>query len=149
MKVNVVYPSADEEVQLLSRVQQGFNSRDLSQLGLQALDPELLARAREEVRTGVRVEESLFAYLVRVAHATRESPALFLGASPRAAVSLMQAAKATAAMDGRDYVIPDDVKSAALPILRHRVLLKPEAELEGLTADQIIHDLMRSVEVPK
>jgi MoxR-like ATPase len=97
----------------------------------------------------VRVEDSLFAYVVRLVRATRESPALSLGASPRAAVSLMQAAKAVAAMDARDYTIPDDVKSAALPILRHRVLLKPEAELEGLTSDQIIQDLLRTVETPK
>lgn len=149
LKINVAYPSADEEAELLNRFQQGFDSRDLSALGLQVLDSALLTRAQEEVSRGVRVEEGLFAYVVRVARATRESPALSLGASPRAAVFLMQAAKATAAMDARDYVIPDDVKSAALPVLRHRVLLKPEAELEGLNADQIIADVVRSVEVPK
>jgi MoxR-like ATPase len=149
LKVSVLYPSAEEEMQLLNRVQQGFDSRDLSQLDLRAIDPTLLTRAQEEVRTGVRVEESLFAYVVRVVRATRESPAFSLGASPRAGVNLMQAAKTTAAMDGRDYVIPDDVKVAALPILRHRVLLKPEAELEGLSPDQIIQDLLRTIEVPQ
>ncbi len=149
LKINVAYPSADEEALLLSRFQQGFDSRDLPALGLQVLDSALLTRAQEEISHGVRVEESLFAYVVRVARATRESPALSLGASPRAAVFLMQAAKAIAAMDARDYVIPDDVKSAALPVLRHRVLLKPEAELEGLNADQIISDVVRSIEVPK
>ncbi len=149
LKINVAYPSADEEALLLSRFQQGFDSRDLPALGLQVLDSALLTRAQEEISHAVRVEESLFAYVVRVARATRESPALSLGASPRAAVFLMQAAKAIAAMDARDYVIPDDVKSAALPVLRHRVLLKPEAELEGLNADQIISDVVRSVEVPK
>ncbi len=149
LKINVGYPTAEEEMQLLGRFQQGFDSRDLAAAGLQAIDPALLSRAREEIRTGVRVEESLFAYVVRVVRATRESPALSLGGSPRAAVSLMQAAKGLAAMDGRDYIIPDDVKSAALPVLRHRVLLKPEAELEGLTSDQIIEDVMRTVEVPQ
>ncbi|HUI83231.1 MAG TPA: MoxR family ATPase [Candidatus Binatia bacterium] len=149
MKINVDYPSAEDETRLLGRFQQGFDSRDLAPLGLQALDPNLLTGAREEVRNGVRVEEGLFNYIVRVARATRESPALSLGTSPRAAVNLMQAAKATAAMDQRDYVIPDDVKAAALPILRHRVLLKPEAELEGLTADQILRDLVRTIEVPQ
>ncbi|MGA2903762.1 MAG: MoxR family ATPase [Candidatus Korobacteraceae bacterium] len=149
LKIDIAYPTAAEEAQLLSRFQQGFDSRDLSSLALQALDPAVLVGAQEEIRTRVRVEESLFTYVVRVARATRESPALSLGASPRAAVFLMQAAKAVAAVDARDYVIPDDVKSAALPVLRHRVLLKPEAELEGLTADQIIQDLLRTIEVPQ
>ncbi len=149
LKINVPYPSAAEEIQLLNRFQQGFDSRDLSALDLQALDPALLTGAREEIRTGVRVEEGLFDYIVRVVRGTRESAALSLGGSPRAAVFLMQAAKATAAMDGRDYVIPDDVKSAALPVLRHRVILKPEAELEGLTPDQILQDLLRTIEVPQ
>lgn len=149
LKINVVYPTAAEETRLLSRFQQGFDSRDVSSLDLLALDPVLLTRAREEIRTAVRVEESLFDYIVRVVRATRESAALSLGGSPRAAVFLMQAAKATAAMDGRAYVIPDDVKSAALPVLRHRVLLKPEAELEGLTADQIVQDLLGTIEVPQ
>lgn len=149
LKINVTYPTAAEETSLLVRFQQGFDSRNLAPLDLQALDPALLARAREEVRTGVRVDESLFDYVVRVVRATRQSAALSLGGSPRAAVCLMQAAKATAAMDARDYVIPDDVKAAALPVLRHRVLLKPEAELEGLTSDQIIQDLLRTIEVPQ
>jgi MoxR-like ATPase len=149
VKIKIAYPTAAEETQLLSRVQQGFDSRDLSPLALQALDPALLTRAREEIRTGVRVEQSLFDYVVRVVRATRESSALSLGGSPRAAVYLMQAAKAVAAMDGRDYIIPDDVKSATMPVLRHRVILKPEAELEGLTADQILQDLVRTIEVPQ
>lgn len=149
LKINIAYPSAADETRLLSRFQHGFDARDISSLGLQPLDPALLAKAQEEVRTGVRVEEGLFEYLVGLAHATRESPALSLGASPRAVVFLMQAAKAKAAMDARDYVIPDDVKNAALPVFRHRVILKPEAELEGLSADQIIRDLLRTVEVPQ
>jgi MoxR-like ATPase len=149
LKIDVAYPTAQEEAQILSRFQQGFDSRNLAALHLEPLDPALLAQAREEVRTAVRVEQSLFDYIVRVVRATRESPALSLGGSPRAAVFLMQAAKATAAMDARDYVIPDDVKSAALPVLRHRMVLKPEAELEGLTTDQVIQDLLRTIEVPQ
>jgi MoxR-like ATPase len=149
LKINVPYPSAEEEAQILDRFQQGFDSHDLGSLNLEPLDPTLLAQAREEVRTVVRVEAGLFGYILRVVRATRESPALSLGGSPRAAVFLMQAAKATAAMDARDYVIPDDVKSVALPILRHRMVLKPEAELEGLTTDQVIQDLLRTVEVPQ
>jgi MoxR-like ATPase len=149
LKINVRYPTTEEEVQILGRFQEGFDSRNLSALQLEPLDSALLTRAREEVRTAVRVEPGLFDYIVRVVRATRESMALSLGGSPRAAVFLMQVSKAIAAMDARDYVIPDDVKSGALPVLRHRLVLKPEAELEGLTPDQVIQDLLRTVEVPQ
>ncbi|HZP21966.1 MAG TPA: MoxR family ATPase [Terriglobales bacterium] len=149
LKINVAYPTAEQEAQILARFQQGFDSHNLGAVGLQPLDSALLTQAREEVRTGIRVEPGLFDYIVRVVRATRDSLALSLGGSPRAAVFLMQAAKATAAIDGRDYMIPDDVKSAALPVLRHRLVLKPEAELEGLTTDQVLQDLLRTVEVPQ
>ncbi len=149
LKINVRYPTAAEEVQILNRFQQGFDSRNLAAVDLQPLESMLLTQAREEVRAAVRVEPGLFDYIVRLVRATRDSLALSLGGSPRAAVFLMSAAKATAAMDARDYVIPDDVKSAALPVLRHRLVLKPEAELEGLTADQVLQDLLRTVEVPQ
>jgi len=149
LKINVPYPTAEEETQILSRFQQGFDPRNLGTIDFQPLDPSLLSQAREEVRTGIRVEPGLLDYIVRIVRSTRESLALSLGASPRAAVFLMQTAKATAAIDGRDYVIPDDVKSAAIPVLRHRLVLKPEAELEGLTPDQVLQDLLRSIEVPQ
>jgi MoxR-like ATPase len=97
----------------------------------------------------VRVEPAMFAYIASIARRTRDWPALTLGASPRAAINLMQLAKAMAAMDGRDYLLPDDVKLAAPHVLRHRVVLKPEADLEGLTADQVLEDVLRAVDVPK
>jgi MoxR-like ATPase len=81
--------------------------------------------------------------------ATRNSPAVSLGASPRAAISIMGAAKTTAAIEGRDFLIPDDVKAVAPPILRHRMILKPEADLEGITPDQIISELLGAVPVPQ
>ena len=80
---------------------------------------------------------------------TREWPSLTLGVSPRGAVHLMQMAKAMAAMDGRDYLLPDDVKRAAVPVFRHRLVLKPDADLEGLTADQVTADVLAAVDVPK
>jgi len=80
---------------------------------------------------------------------TRDWPAISLGGSPRAAVGLFFVARALAGMDGRDYLLPDDVKAAALPVLRHRLLLKPEADLEGLTADQVLAQVIAAVEVPK
>jgi len=97
----------------------------------------------------VNVQESLFTYLVQLVRRTREWPALSLGASPRAAVSLMMFSKAIAALDGREYLIPDDVKEAVLPVLRHRMVVRPEADLEGISADQVLQDILRAVEVPK
>ena len=107
-----------------------------------------MAQAQQEVQI-TRVEPALFNYIVVIARRTRDWPSLSLGASPRAAISMMVVARAIAALDARDYIIPDDVKSAALPVLRHRLVLKPEADLEGLTADLIIADVLRAVEVPK
>lgn len=149
LKIRVDYLSSKEEILLLTKFQHGFDSHDLAGAEVQPVEPDLLKRAREEVRTGVRVEESLFAYIADVARQTRTWPSLSLGASPRATLSLLAAAKAAAAMEDRDYIIPDDVKSVTLPVLRHRVILKPEAELEGLTSDHILSDVLRSVEVPK
>jgi MoxR-like ATPase len=148
VKIRVPYPEASEEVQLLSNVQNGFDSHDLESAGVSPLDPELLRQARQEVRA-IKVQESLFTYLVELVRRTRSWPALSLGASPRAAVSLMVFSKAIAAMDGREYIIPDDVKQAALPVLRHRIVLKPEADLEGITPDQVLQDVVRAVEVPR
>jgi MoxR-like ATPase len=107
-----------------------------------------LSQAQQEIK-GITVQESLFQYIVQIARRTRDWPSLSLGVSPRAAVSLMAVAKAVAAMEGRDYLIPDDVKQAAPPTLRHRIVLRPEADLEGITPDQVLQDVIRAVEVPK
>ena len=148
LKIRVGYPTANDEVQILTNVQNGFEDRDLESMGLTPLPAGLLTEAQREVKS-VRVEPALFNYIVQIARRTRDWPSLSLGASPRAAISLMIVARANAALDNRDYVIPDDVKSAASPVLRHRVVLKPEADLEGLTPDLIINDVLRAVEVPK
>ncbi|PYV82453.1 MAG: magnesium chelatase [Acidobacteria bacterium] len=148
LKIRVGYPTANDEVQILTNVQNGFEARDLESMGLTPLPAGLLTEAQREVKS-VRVEPALFNYIVQIARRTRDWPSLSLGASPRAAISLMIVARANAALDNRDYVIPDDVKSAASPVLRHRVVLKPEADLEGLTPDLIINDVLRAVEVPK
>jgi MoxR-like ATPase len=132
----------------LANVQNGFESRELDKMNLNPIAPDLLGAAQREIKT-VTVEEALFGYIVQVVRRTRDWPSLSLGASPRAAVSLMAVSKACAAMEGRDYVIPDDVKAVARPVLRHRVILRPEADLEGVTPDQVIEEVLRAVEVPK
>jgi MoxR-like ATPase len=148
VKIRVPYPDTAEEVRLLANVHGGFDPHDLDRSGLRAVDASLLADARREVRA-VNVEESLFAYIVQLVRRTREWPAVSLGASPRAAVNVMLFAKAIAAIDDRAYLVPDDVKQAILPVLRHRIVVKPEADLEGLTPDQVLQDVMRAVEVPR
>jgi MoxR-like ATPase len=148
MKIRINYPSAAEESEILSRYQGGFEVRDLQKSGLEPISRETLQAAREEIAR-VRVEPKLFDYIVSVVRATRDSAAASLGASPRAAVAMMLASKAFAAMEGRDFLIPDDVKSAAPPILRHRLLLKPEADLEGISPDQVIAEIVANIAVPK
>ncbi len=148
LKIRVTYPSAEEEVRILTQYEKGFDPRRLEEIALTPLDPALLPAARREIES-VRVEPALHSYVVSLARRTRDWPAISLGASPRAAVGLFFVARALAGLDGRDYLLPDDVKAAALPVLRHRILLKPEADLEGLTADQVIQQVIAAVEVPK
>lgn len=148
VKIRVGYPSASEEEGILQRYQEGFDARDLASLPIEPLPADAIEEARRDA-AAVRVEAPLVAYIAAVARRTREWPALSLGASPRATISLMQMAKAIAAIDGRAFLLPDDVKAAAPAVLRHRLLLKPEADLEGLTADQVLADVLASVEVPK
>src|SRR5512146_46623 len=148
LKIKVGYPGAEDEMAILERHQNGFDARDLEELSLDKVDTELLRQARQEVRQ-VKVEQALFKYVSEVIRRTREWPTVSLGASPRAGVSLLLVSKALAGMDGRDYLIPDDVKEAALPCLRHRILLKPEAELEGIEPENVLTDILAAIEVPK
>jgi MoxR-like ATPase len=148
LKIRVNYPSVQEEMQILSQYEKGYDPQRLEEAAFSPLDPGLLVAARREIES-VRVEPALYSYVVSLARRTRDWPAISLGASPRAAIGLFFVSRALAGMDGRDYMLPDDVKAAALPVLRHRILLKPEADLEGLTSDQVIAQVIASVEVPK
>ena len=148
MKVHIGYPSAEHEALVLTRVHEGFDPRELARVGIVRTSIDLLRAARIEVAQ-VKVEPALFRYIVALVARTRSWPAVSLGGSPRAAISLMVVAKAIAATEDRDFLIPDDIKLAAPPVLRHRLVLKPEADLEGVTADQVVGELISSVEVPK
>jgi len=148
LKIKVTYPQAEQEAEILENHHRGFDARNLEALQLAPIPTELLRQARHELQE-VKVEAALFRYITDVVRRTRDWPALALGASPRAAISLLLVAKAFAAIDARDYLIPDDVKAAALPVLRHRMILKPEAELEGMDTDRVISEVLAAVEVPK
>jgi MoxR-like ATPase len=147
-KIRIAYPSCEQEMQILENIQNGFDSRELKKVNFETVPSEALVAARVEAAQ-VKVEPALFQYIVRLVARTRTWPSVSLGGSPRAAISLMLFAKGLAAIEGRDFLIPDDVKSAALPILRHRLVLKPEADLEGVTPDQVVRDVVKGVEVPK
>jgi MoxR-like ATPase len=148
LKIRITYPSAQEEIEIVSRYDKGFDLRRVDRIALTPLDPLLLSAARREIEN-LKVEPALYAYVVGLVRRTRDWPAISLGASPRAAIGLFYVARALAGMDGRDYLLPDDVKAAALPVLRHRLILKPEADLEGLTSDQVVQQVLAAVEVPK
>jgi MoxR-like ATPase len=150
VKISLHYPdtAAHEEEAILERHHRGLDVRAIDALDLAPLDDEELAAARAEA-AAVTVDPALFGYIAALVRRTRDWPALTLGASPRAAIHLMQLAKAMAAMEARGYLLPDDVKRAAPPVLRHRVVLTPEADLDGLTPDQVIGDVLDAVDVPK
>src|SRR6201998_4344242 len=148
MKIRVAYPSEADELQILERHHAGSGAGLLDDASIAPIPEGLLAAARAEVRS-IRIEPELYTYILGLARRTREWPTLLLGASPRAALSVMLVAQAAAAFDGRDYLVPDDVKRAVLPGLRHRVILKPEAVLEGFDADRVLADVIAAVPVPR
>jgi MoxR-like ATPase len=149
LKVQVAYPSAEDEQNILARVQGGFRAQNLDTANiLPALQGPDLPRYRDEVER-VRVEAPVQRYIVQIVRATREHRHLTLGASPRAAITLMMTAKALAAIRGRDFATPDDVKTMAHPVLRHRLIVRPESEIEGYTGDRIVDSVLQSVEVPR
>ena len=149
LKLTMPLPPREDEVQVLTRHAEGFDPRDLAGAGVRRVAGTAeLAAGRAAVRT-VSIAPEVVGYVVDLARATRDSPSLQLGVSPRGATALMSAARAWAWLSGRDYVTPDDVKALARPALRHRVALRPEAELEGVTPDAVLEGVLGSVPVPR
>ncbi|GCD45413.1 AAA family ATPase [Streptomyces paromomycinus] len=149
LKLTVPLPARQDEVDILTRHAQGFSPRDLDAAGLRPVaGPADLEAARAAVAK-VAVSPEVTGYIVDICRATRESPSLSLGVSPRGATALLSTSRAWAWLTGRDYVTPDDVKALALPTLRHRVQLRPEAEMEGVTADSVINSVLAHLPVPR
>ncbi|MGW7332808.1 AAA family ATPase [Streptomyces sp. NPDC054840] len=149
LKLTVPLPSREDEIGVLTRHAAGFNPRDLHAAGIRPVaGPAQLEAARQAVAQ-VAVSPEIAGYVVDICRATRESPSLTLGVSPRGATALLATARAWAWLTGRDYVTPDDVKALSLPTLRHRVQLRPEAEMEGVTADAVITAILSHVPVPR
>jgi MoxR-like ATPase len=149
MKIVVDYPAREAEVELLGRHARGFDSADASTFDLgppldRARAVELRAQARR-----VHVADAVVEYVADLVRATRDDPALMVGASPRASVALLRAAQAAALIEGRDYVVPDDVIELSVPVLRHRVVLAPEAEIDGVTSDERVRSALADVPAPE
>jgi len=149
MKILIDYPDAEEEKEIVARWDAGFNSRHLEQVQIVPLqDPAAIQRCRMEVRE-MRMEHGVQKYIVEIVRKTRTHPTVLYGASPRASVALLLCSKALAAIRGRDFATPDDIRDVAPPVLRHRLALRAEAELDGATTDAVISDILKTVEVPR
>ncbi|MHB1534544.1 MAG: AAA family ATPase [Acidimicrobiales bacterium] len=149
LKLAVSYPSAEEEQAVLARVDSGLDASNLAAAGLRpVLGPADLTAARVEV-AALRVDPVVQAYIVALARATRRAPAVSLGVSPRGAAMLLRAAKGWAWLSGRGFVTPDEVKAVAGPVFRHRIRMRPEAELEGASPDAVVEQVLAAVPVPR
>jgi MoxR-like ATPase len=149
MKIIISYPSPAAEKEVLKRYQGGFSSTNLEQANIEIVSTaEDIEGFKKEVER-VRVDESLMEYIIAIISETRNNPLIDIGSSPRGAIALFKSAKGCAAFYGRDFVIPEDIKRMAIPTLRHRIMLKPELELEGLKVEQVITDILSKIKVPR
>ncbi len=149
LKILVDYPDQASEMTVLRRHHEGFRAQRLDDAGIQpVVSADQLREMQKEVAE-TTVEDKVLDYIYRLVASTRASRDLSNGASPRAGIALLNSSKAVARLRGREFVIPDDVKAMALPVLRHRVLLRPEAEVEGLSSDRIVTNLIEAQTVPR
>ncbi len=146
-KIVVQYPNLDQEIDIIARQ----HNRG-SQRATEEVQPVLTAESLQAFRLlaqAVHLEKNLMNYIAQVVHETRNNPMLFLGASPRASVAILNASKAYAALQARDFVTPEDIKTIALPVLRHRIMLNPEKEMEGVSPDEVVLQIIDKIEVPR
>ncbi|WP_190808303.1 MoxR family ATPase [Flagellimonas sp. S3867] len=146
-KINVQYPSLEEEIQILESKHEQKNA-----LAEDLINSILSAKQIAEYQKTIKeiiVEKNLLKYIAAIVDNTRTNANLYLGASPRASIAIMNASKALAAINGRDFITPDDIKKVAGPILGHRIILTPEREMEGLTAEQVVNQIVESIEIPR
>ena len=146
-KIEVGYPTLEEEVIILQNQHQADNRFLLNEV-TKILSASDITQYRETIRSIV-VEQKLLEFIARIVHETRNNPSLFLGASPRASLAIVKASKAFAAMRGRDFITPEDIIEVTPHVLRHRIILTPEKEMEGITADELVDRIIKSLEVPR
>ena len=149
LKIMIDYPQETDEREIVARWDAGFNSHHLERLDIRPLeDAAAISHSRHEVRN-MRMEPGVQKYIVDIVRRTRSHPTILYGASPRASIALLLCSKALAAIRGRDFPTPDDVRDIARPVLRHRLALRAEAELVGATTDAVISDILKTIEVPR
>jgi len=146
-KIEVKYPSLEEEIEILVNQHQQKTEHQLQEI-VPVLSVDQIKSLRATIKS-LFVEPKLLAYAAQIVHETRNNKSLFLGASPRASLAIVNSAKAVAAMEGRDFVTPDDIKKVAIPVLTHRVMLSPEKEMEGLTPADVISQIIKKIEIPR
>jgi len=146
-KINVNYPTLEEEINILLN-QQTLSQNALLQDVNKILSTAQIAEYRQNI-TGVMIDPKLVEFIAKIVNQTRNNPSLFLGASPRASLAILKASKANAAIKGRDFVKPEDVLEMAAPVMRHRIILTPEKEMEGITPDELVQNIITSIEVPR
>ena len=146
-KIEMAYPSLDEEVKLLESTHERKNEEPLKYVN-SVLDADRIKKLQQQVLQ-LRIEPNLLRYIAEIVHKSRSHPSLYMGASPRASLTILNASKAKAALNGRDFVTPDDIKEVIIPAMRHRVILSPEREMEGIRPDEVIAQIIQSVEVPR
>lgn len=149
MKIVIDYPPFEVEKSVLQKHHAGFNPNDLTHAGVECVVTESeVERCQAQVGL-IGVENDIFEYIVRIVTSTRSHRQVALGAGPRASIALLQVSKAVAAMRGRTFIIPDDIKDVAPSVLRHRIILRPEAEIEGVTADRVVAGVLETTNVPR
>lgn len=149
MKITIDYPSAKAEKEVLERYHKGFNSIDLDTSGIQVVcSSEDILKCKKEIEE-VQVDQSIFDYIIQIVRETRNYSSIEIGSSPRGSIALLQTSKAYAVINGRDYVIPEDIKSVAFPVLRHRITLRPELTIEGIKEDKVIDNILMQIKVPR
>lgn len=146
-KITVPYPSESEEMTILSQFHQMGNASPLEMIH-PVLSSQQIVSLRQQVKT-LLIEERLLQFIAKLVHQTRNNKSVYLGASPRASLAMMNASKAMAAIQGRDFVTPEDILAIAPPVLRHRIILSPDKEMEGITEDDVIKQIIQSMDVPR
>jgi MoxR-like ATPase len=146
-KIAVDYPSQEEEIEILQRHHDRKGIQALAEVSAVLTADQI--QAFRQFAQQVHIEQNLLVYIAQIIQETRNNPSVFLGASPRASIAILMAAKSFAMINGRDFVSPEDVKFVALPVLRHRIILSPEKEMEGVTADEVVKQIVDKIEVPR
>lgn len=146
-KITIDYPTLADEIKIVNRENEFKTTVKTSVIDAFISKTDLISY--QKIINEVIIEQHLVEYIAKIVHSTREHAFIYLGASPRASIAILKASKGFAAIEGRDFVTPEDIKRAALPVLRHRIIVSPEREMEGLTSEQIISQIIESIEIPR